>query len=474
MGTKTKNGASVESQAGGFRAMMSTIMQRASWSSLLGKSYKGNRDLYETLGYKDRILFEDHWGLYRRQDIAKRIVNAPVDACWRIPPTVTDMIEERPEEDYQSEFEKAWEALVKRLRINQYLARADKLARAGHYSVLLLGVNDGKDPAEPLERLPEGTRQLMYLAPFRESNATISSWIADPKSPKFGFPEAYWLKYTDDESLRVRDPGKAHHTRVLHIAEDLVEDDVYGIPVLDAVFNRLQDLEKVVGGAAEMFWRGARKEYVFSEREGSDYDTSIQSDNDLTDEIDKFVHDMQNYMRLSGVDVKSINPAVSNPRSHVDVIVDLIAGATGIPKRILLGSERGELASSQDETNWNERIAERREQHVVPNILRPFIDYMIELGVLPEPESGEYDVDFASKSGISAIDASTVAKNQTDALARYADSLGASEVVPPDFYLREILGLTQEQVDKINSQIEAAVIDEERDQPAPGGEEQQA
>ena len=37
----------------------------------------------------------------------------------------------------------------------------------------------------------------------------------------------------------------------------------------------------------------------------------------------------------------------------------MISAETGIPKRILTGSERGELASSQDRDNWFERYPER-------------------------------------------------------------------------------------------------------------------
>lgn len=434
-----------------LKSLSSALIQRASWAGLMGKTYEHNRDLYQTLGYKRFLRFEDYWGVYRRQDIASRIVNAPVEASWRVSPSVVDDVEERTDGELTA-FEQAVEDLGDRLRIWQYLARADKLARVGHYSVLLLGVNDGRDLAEPLDPVTESS-QLVYLAPFRESNATIGDFIRDPANPKFGFPEYYTLRYSDDEVRVMKDPGRAHYTRVLHMTEGLLEDDVFGVPVLDGIFNRLQDLEKVTGGSAEMFWRNGRKEIAFEEMPDVDFSTGVQSDSDLQDEIDSFVHNMQNYIRLSGVTAKSIAPAVADPSPHIEKLVDIIAGAVGIPKRILLGSERGELASSQDETNFAQRIGERREQHVIPNLVRPFIDRLIELNILPEPESGSYTVSFETSESLGQKDAAEVARIKTEALARYSDSMGASSIVPPSVYLRDVLKLDESVAEKIEAQL---------------------
>ena len=56
-----------------------------------------------------------------------------------------------------------------------------------------------------------------------------------------------------------RKVGFVHASRVLHVAEDCLDDDVYGIPRLKPVFDRLDDLLKVVGGSAEFFLRGASR-----------------------------------------------------------------------------------------------------------------------------------------------------------------------------------------------------------------------
>lgn len=64
------------------------------------------------------------------------------------------------------------------------------------------------------------------------------------------------------------------------------------------------------------------------------------------------------------------------------MIIALISGTTGIPQRILIGSEAGQLASEQDRANWAERIEERRALYAEPNILEPLVDVFQDVGLL--------------------------------------------------------------------------------------------
>ena len=96
------------------------------------------------------------------------------------------------------------------------------------------------------------------------------------------------------------------------------------------------------------------------------------------------MHGLNRYLRTQGVDAEQLAPGMqgADPSNIIDKELDFIAGAAGIPKRILIGSERGELASTQDEAAWSSRIMERREQHATPNMLAPTIDRLMKLGCL--------------------------------------------------------------------------------------------
>jgi hypothetical protein len=65
-----------------------------------------------------------------------------------------------------------------------------------------------------------------------------------------------------------------------------------------------------------------------------------------------------------------------------------------MPKRILTGSEMGELASSQDRDNWKDQVNGRQTQYAGPYIVRPLVDRLIAYGYLPPPAKGvdEYEV----------------------------------------------------------------------------------
>jgi uncharacterized protein len=86
-----------------------------------------------------------------------------------------------------------------------------------------------------------------------------------------------------------------------------------------------------------------------------------------------------------GAKLQDLGSAVAQFGPQVDAIMDMIAGGSRVPKRILLGSERGELASTQDKENFDARVKDRRKDHAGPNVFRPFVDRLVWMGALPAP-----------------------------------------------------------------------------------------
>jgi len=430
--------------------MASQIISRAAMASKLGKSYGGDRDIYTALGYNKNPQFNDFYTRYQRQDVAKRIVKAPVSSSWRQKPLISEMGDE------ETAFEKAWSIMVKDKNIFHYLTRADRISGIGKYGILLMGFSDGK----PLKEQVEKADQLLYLRPYSEASAEITEWEKDANNERYGKPVIYKLQPASadrGQSLVLN----AHHSRVIHIAEESEEDDVYGTPRMLSVLNRLQDLELISGGSAEMFWRGAFPGMGFKAEDGAQWDP--QSTADLQSEIEDYMHGLKRYIRLKGVEVDEFSMQVSDPSNHVSILLDLISGATGIPKRILIGSERGELASSQDENNWNSRIDERRVDHCEPMILRPFIDKQIEVGTLPPPTSKEYEIEWPPLTSPDEEQQATVSKLKTEALAKYAGTPGADLLIPPEFFYKKFMGLNEEEIEQINEMVDG-MLDDERSQ----------
>ena len=166
--------------------------------------------------------------------------------------------------------------------------------------------------------------------------------------------------------------------------ENPLEDEVFGIPIIEKVYNLLDDLLKVSGGTAETYWltgnRGIQVD-VDKEMEISPADAAA-----LSTEIDEYMHQLRRFIRTRGVDMNVLESKPPNPKDVFSMIINLISGTTGIPTRILLGSEAGQLASEQDRANWAERIDERRDLFAEPNMLWPLVDLFQEVGLLSEGE----------------------------------------------------------------------------------------
>src|SRR5690606_32676688 len=121
------------------------------------------------------------------------------------------------------------------------------------------------------------------------------------------------------------------------------------------------------------------------------------------------------------------NTSAQDPGPHFDVQIALISAATGIPQRILMGSERGELASSQDERNWAVQVADRQNDFAETQVLRPFVNRLIGWGILPEPTGGHYEVEWPRQDEPTSDQRATIAEKAAGIAERLSRSLGISE-----------------------------------------------
>lgn len=422
----------------GFAAL-SLMLQRSGLASLLGKQFGGRRNMYDVLGYNKNPRYDDYYLRYERQDIAGNVIDKPASATWRHAPKV----KEDDDESKETAFEAAWGELSKQLEVNQYMDRIDKLAGIGHYAVLLIGARGPGALNKPLKPGSlRGPEDILYLATYSEKRAIINKWDTNPNSARFGKPEEYRIDFAIDTSGISGTAFQArqqlvHHSRVIHVpSEGLLEDDVFGRPRLKRVLNLLDNLEKVAGGSAEMFWQGAYKGLHADLRDN--HTIQPEESKKISEEIDEYIHGLRRYIRTSGMDLKSLDSEIADPKGHFEVLMSLLSGATNIPKRILIGSERGELASSQDETNWNAYIKERQERYAEPKILRPFVDKMIALGALPEP-GDPYQVEWRDLFELDDKDRADIALKKAQAIKAYAPFGETNRVVPVSEFREKVL-----------------------------------
>ena len=415
-------------------------------SRLAGMQFINERDIDTNLGYTKEPTLEQYQTYYDRRDLASVIVDAPAKTTWRESPTLADGSEGK------SKFITGWEEIVRRLKVFSYLERVDRLSGIGHYGVLLIGTKDGQ-LSEPLEKVASA-QDVIYLSTFSEVYATVNTYDTDVNSPRFGRPETYRI----DMSSNVVKGFSAsqqivHWTRVIHVAEGLLENEVFGEPRLQKVFNRLEDLDKVVGSSAEAFWQTVVKGYVMSAKEGYELEPGDLAD--AKTELQNYIHNLQRFIAANGIDFKELGAKPEDPSAVFKILIQIISGKTGIPQRILLGSERGNLASSQDEANWLGRIEGRQVQFAQPNILEALVDRLLSIGALDAPKDGKYKVEWPNLFTLTDEEQANVYQKTADAISKI--TAGQPLDMFDESELREAMGFPPER----EGTLVTNVLDEE-------------
>lgn len=372
----SKDGAGAgEGRLLSFRTLHA-LVDRLQFAIKHGLRFGGKRDLYEALGYSPTIRPEEYIERYRRGGIARKIVNVYPEATW----TIGTFIVENPDPDTLTPFESQVEALFKRLDVWSKFLRADILASLGRYSVLFIGA-----PGLPSTELPRlsSPNEIIYLVPVHEINARITKKVEgqDPKSlsdPRYGLPLEYTLTLDNGQSIKV------HWSRVIHFVKNPLESDIYGTPVLECIWNYLDDLDKLVGGGSEASWREMHKGLHINI--DKDYDLSDKAEAAFQEQIDAYRHGLERDLQTKGVSITPLGSTVPSFSSNVSCIIELTSGTQGIPKRVLVGSERGEQASSQDDVNFENRVDEYKGKTAVPN-MNQFLSRLMEYGALPIVEN---------------------------------------------------------------------------------------
>lgn len=358
--------------------LAASLINRSRFANLDGFSFGGKRDLYTVLGYPRQLFPQDYRSRFRRNAVASRIVEVKPLDTWRGGAELVENDDPRVTTD----FEQAFEDLNERLKIWTVLQRADILAGLGGYAIVVLVAPGPTD--EPLENCaPDDLRQLVAYA---EEDAPIDTFDTDPESERFGLPVFYTIKRTANARTSQRRENfskRVHYTRVLHVADGVLDDRVYGTPRLEKVWNLLNDLEKITGGGAEAFWKRADQGRQLK------LDPTIQVTaeqiKEMEQEVEDFDHGLQRTLRTRGVDIVPFGSDVANIQGPTSALLEQICTGIGVPQRVFTGSEQGRLAADQDSIKYYRMIEARRGEFAEAQVVRPLINHLIVLGTLPEP-----------------------------------------------------------------------------------------
>lgn len=406
----------------------SDLIGRLHIAQRLGQTFEGERDLYATFGYRKTVEFDDYLSYYLRGGIAGKIVDLAPQASWRHAPII------RSE---NQEFVDAVDELNKRVKLFAHLAKLDEISGIGQFGVLVIGTRGGLMTDTP-ENLT-GPEDIVYLRALHQGSVTIQKFEEDQTVPRFGLPTLYEIELVSRTGRSSSTATRSHllpWRRVIHVAENTLEDEVLGRPRLARVLNDIDSLFKVTGGSAELYWQ------IIAGIMHADIGENVAvNDGDLEKFEEKYqaaLHGLNRLVQTRGIDLNRITGQPTDPSGTYDALKQIVAAGAGFPERILFGSERGQLAGDQDAREWQARVAARNEQHVEPVLIRQTLDRFSELGALPV---ADYDVEFRPLDAPSTKDRAENAKNFAEAIKAGSPD-GATDLIMPAWEFREeILGI---------------------------------
>lgn len=423
----------------------------------------GKRDLDREFKYPVVLNMQVYRQLYSRNAIARKIVRVYPDECAAIKPDIYET-----EKDIITPWERRFSFVRQKHRLDHMIHRIDVQSGLDSYGGLLIRTNDGRSLRQaPAGVNPDGTkgirrspkpREIVFIRALAADHCKVAKVEKDDRNPRFGLPTEYevdldaiepqsGLKVSDitgdfDDDEAIGNKVRVHWSRIVHVPSDgLEESEWYGTPRLMPVANLIWDLRKVLGSAAEMWFRGAFMGLSFETTQGANefYDVDMEG---LKEEIDAFQNGFQRFLRLVNMTAKPLAPQIEDPSSHVKQLLNIIAAATGVPLPILLGSEVGKADGGQNMASWNRRLILRNYNHVEPYIWRPVIDRLVLLDVLPETRTPVF-VTWRDLHTQTEKDRADVALKLTQALLQYVSS-GAYLVITPRQFFTNWLKFTDD------------------------------
>ena len=298
---------------------------------------------------------------------------------------------------------------------------------------------------------------LLYMRVFDESLVQIARFEINPNSPRYGMPVMYTITLNDPTEAHgsigyTTNTVNVHWTRVIHVADNRGSSEIFGKPRMRPVLNHVLDLNKLYGGSAEMYWRGAFPGLAIETQPQLGADVEIDKEG-VRGQMASYMNGLQRFLALQGMTAKSLAPQVVDPGSQVEVHLTAICILLRVPKRIFMGSERGELSSAQDSVTWNKRIESRRNIHITPHIVAPFINRLIMTGTLPKP--CKYYVKWEQIESMNEQEKSSLATAKTQAMTQYVSG-GIDALMTPLDFMTHVLEYTDDEARSILKNAEEA------------------
>lgn len=334
-------------------------------------------NIYLDYGYPCSLDFFNFWNMYRRLGIAESVVELPSDASWMRPPKI---------ESEDPRFVRDIERLVNNKKLWVRLKGLDTRQRVGRYAGLFMRVRDNKSPDQPLEtKRLSGLGALVEMVPLYEGQLSVLTTEDNPKEDNYAQPTMYQFNGsgTGNRNEKQAASFSIHPSRLVMAAEGADNGSIYGKSSLEAPYNSLMDVRKIIGGGAEGFYKNAAQNILFKLMDASSAKSNETLLNKFNENYDDFANNrMRRAMWTPGLDPTTLQSELASPKEFFNVALSDVAASAKIPATIIIGQQTGRLASNEDSRSFLSMVNSRNENFVT-DMITNVLDWMINVGLLP-------------------------------------------------------------------------------------------
>lgn len=404
----------------------------------LGGDTKHNT-LYRDFGYPESLAFANYYQMYERNGLAKAGVIRPIETCWQEFPALLEKEDTHDQTATERQIAEAFE----RLSFWSHLSEADKYSRIGEYAGVIFRYRDNLQMNEPVSRVGGGLDGIAEIIPALQGQLTPAEFYSDTTQENYGQVKMWQYNengvQSNSENAKIRN-FMVHPDRV-HVWSKT--GGIYDETVLKAGFNDLLTMQKIIGAGGEGFWKNAKAAPVLSiEKDANLRQLATMLGTDeagLPDKLDEVVGDWQKgydqMLALQGMTAETINVTLPDPEQFFLVAAQSYASSLSIPMKILVGSQSGERASTEDAKEWNKTCNSRRTNYVKPNVMRMIREKFVRPGILP---SRDWYLLWGDLTESTTLEKTDIATKMAE-INKQHEASGDGVIFTPD-EIREVMG----------------------------------
>jgi hypothetical protein len=369
-----------------------------SWFGSVFSDGNTKHDFYGDFGWPEFLRFEDYYRMFTRMGIAQAAIEKTIGKTWETNPALYEAPTTDGKRPDETPIEEAIRKRFSALRVWQVLMEADRRAMVGQYAGVILRIGDGKMFDQPVTGpVIGGLEALRELIPAWQGQLTVAEYGSDPMSDSYGKPVMY--TFNEVGLFGTEATGrqfKVHPDRVILWSADTT---INARSSLAPGFNALITLQKVSGAGGEGFWKNAKSGLIFE----VDKDARLTNlaapgggkaptiGDDMNEAAEAYNLGFDKAIVAQGMTVKTTPVTLPSPEHFYAAPLQEFAASFSIPLKILIGSQSGERASTEDSGEWAKTCMSRRENQTRPNAMM-LVNRLVTFGIL---DQGDWSLEWA-------------------------------------------------------------------------------